>query len=366
MHAPAAESGTGVRRRWKVLALLGALAVLLHAGALSGLDWAWPQHELPGPLAAAMQVRALAQSPPAGVAASPVEVPAQVAALPLAVVPEPRTVARPAPAPAAPRPVLAVVEVPGAAPAVEQEPTPAVLLAVAAAPAKAASDVVPASTEEPIPVYRTRLPPAATLRYLMKRGSLQGNGEMLWRPQADRYELTLEGHLAGLTLLTQVSEGGLDTTGIAPRRFTDKRIRRPMTAANFQRDAGKITYSGPQTEYPLHAGAQDRLSWMIQLAGIVEADPSLGVAGAKVVMFVSGTHGDAGVWAFRCSGPEAATGAGGVAAIHFTREPRMPYDTTVEVWLDPKRHHLPVHASLRAGPNDDGLDLRLQDLSMPP
>jgi len=30
------------RRRWKALALLAALALLMHAGLLGGLRWAWP------------------------------------------------------------------------------------------------------------------------------------------------------------------------------------------------------------------------------------------------------------------------------------------------------------------------------------
>ena len=206
-----------------------------------------------------------------------------------------------------------------------------------------------------------------TLRYDMQRGGLRGNGELQWRPGADRYELKLEGQVAGLTILTQVSQGGFDGAGIAPQRFTDRRIRRPLTAANFQREAGKITFSGPQTEYPLHAGAQDRLSWMIQLGAVVAAEPALGIADAKVVMFVSGSHGDAGVWVFRCLGPDTVDSrSGSVAAIHFKREPRGQYDTTVDVWLDPKRHHLAVRALLRAGPNDDGLDLRLHDMDTAP
>ena len=356
-----------------MLAALGAVAVLLHASALSGLDWAWPERVLPPLPATPMQVRAVATIPAAPdvplVAALPMPVPPPAAAVPGLPRPVPKTAAAP-PAPA-PRPVVLVLATaPVSAPPVQELPA-VVAVAEAATPApvaaKAPAEAAPASAEETIPHYRTRLPPPVTLRYLMKRGQLQGNGEMSWRPQGERYELKLEGRLAGLTLLTQLSQGGLDAAGIAPLRFTDKRIRRPLTAANFQREAGKITYSGPQTEYPLHAGAQDRLSWMIQLAAIVEADPSLGVAGAKVVMFVTGSHGDAGVWVFRCSGPETAvTDAGGAAAIKFAREPRVLYDTTVEVWLDPKRYHLPVHASLRAGPNDDGLDLRLQDMSTSP
>ena len=349
MRGARAESGAAAGRRWKGLAVLAMLALLLHAGALSGIDWAWPQRAPAPQPASPMQVRALANAP-----AAPAEVRLEPAPT-LAVA-----------APAAPRP--AVRQVAAAAPP-DSPVVPAVTKA-AALPAPAEAPLAELATplsEESIPHYRTRLPPAVTLRYDMLRGRYQGNGELQWRPGADRYELRLEGRVAGLTVLTQLSQGGFDEDGIAPLRFTDRRLRRGLAAANFQREAGTITFSGPSSVYPLHAGAQDRLSWMIQLGAIVAAEPALGMPGAKIVVFVSGAHGDAGVWAFRCMGPDAVQSrAGSVAAIRFLREPRGPYDTTVEVWLDPQRHHLPVRAQLRAGSNDNSFDLRLQDMLTPP
>ena len=365
MHGAAPESGAEAGRRWKVLAALAALAVLLHASALSGVQWVWPQRDAPRLPKPAMQVRAVAPVPvPVSMLAEPMPVAPRVLSPPAALAPPPV----PKPALAAVRPAAkveaAAVQVAAAAPVASPPPLPPSLPTPVAAPVEA---VAAAAEETSIPTYRTQLPPAVTLRYDMQRGALHGNGELQWRPGTDRYELKLEGRVAGLTILTQVSQGGFDAAGIAPQRFTDRRIRRPLTAANFQREAGKITFSGPQTEYPLHAGAQDRLSWMIELGAVVAAEPALGVADAKVVMFVSGSHGDAGVWVFRCMGADAVDSrSGSVAAIRFKREPRGPYDTTVEVWLDPKRHHLPVRALLRAGPNDDGLDLRLQDMDTSP
>jgi Protein of unknown function (DUF3108) len=373
MHTAEPEPGADARRRWKVLAALAALAALLHASALSGLDWVWPQRDAPRLPAPAMQVRALAQSVAAVPELAPVAAPVLSAAPPVVAPPDLKVrvaLARPvapaegpaaAPALVAAAPAVLVAAAP--APTVAPPPAPS---PQAASPAPPEPAPAPAAKEETVPTYRTRLPPAVTLRYEMQRGALRGSGELQWRPSADRYELKLEGRVAGLTVLTQLSEGGFDAAGIAPLRFTDRRIRRPLTAANFQRDVGKITFSGPQTQYPLHAGSQDRLSWMIELGAVVAAEPALGVEGAKVVMFISGSHGDADVWAFRCMGPDAVDLRGGsVATLRFKREPRGPYDTTVEVWLDPKRHHLPVRAMLRAGPNDDGFELHLQDMETP-
>ena len=364
MHDVDVDARAENRRRWKWLGVLSVAALLLHAAAFSGLDWSWPQ--LPAvPLpAATMRVRVFDIAPPVAQA---------VAMAPVAEPPKPVAAARPVPAkPAVPRPkplpapvAVAVAAPPtAAAPPASDAPGVPVQLALTTPQTSTAPAPPPdRMADEAIPHYRTRLPPAMTLRYEMQRGLLRGTGDLSWLPQGDRYELRLEARVAGLAVLTQVSTGGFDADGVAPVRFTDQRLRRAKTAANFQRAAGTITFSGPATEFALRAGAQDRLSWMVQLAAIVAAEPQLGLPGAKVAMYVVGTHGDAGVWVFRCIGTEAvATGAGTIDAIKFMREPREAYDTTVQVWLDPRRHYLPVLAMLKSGPNDEGYELRLQEV----
>jgi hypothetical protein len=201
------------------------------------------------------------------------------------------------------------------------------------------------------------------LRYELRHGLLRGTGELAWRPRDDRYELSLDARVDGLALLAQVSSGGFDAAGLAPLRFTDRRLRRAATAANFQRAAGKISYSGAGGEFPLHPGIQDRLSWMVQLAAIVAAEPGLAQPGARVLMHVTGSRGDLGLWVFRCSGPEAVAARGAsTAAIKYVREPREAHDVAVQVWLDPQQHALPVRALQTAGPGDAGYELRLLEI----
>ena len=45
--------------------------------------------------------------------------------------------------------------------------------------------------------------------------------------------------------------------------------------------------------------------------------------------------------------------------------PREAYDTTIQVWLDPNRNHLPVRATQKSGGNDEGYELRLLELTAP-
>ena len=363
-----------IRRGWR-LGALSAAALLLHAAVLGGAQWVWPSATAVPPPGAAMQVRVVERSPSPGIVvavpheaeapAVPVEpaAPAVVAApsRPLAQV---KRIASLASATAVVRATpVSTMSSPGAAVEALPEAAPARFAVVAAA---AAASAPPSMAEdEEIPHYRTRLPPPGTLRYEVSRGLLRGTGELAWRPQSDRYELTLDFKLSGLTILSQTSTGGFDAAGLAPIRFTDQRLRRGMVAANFQRAADKITYSGSSREFALRAGAQDRLSWMIQLAAIVAAEPQRARPGGKVLMYVTGANGDASVWVFRCIGPEPIEARGGpVDAIKFVREPREANDTSVQVWLDPKQHDLPVRATQKSGPGDDGYELRLLEATL--
>jgi hypothetical protein len=266
------------------------------------------------------------------------------------------------------------------APPSEPELNPPPLESAAAAPMPAASEVAalqpsaaatpasapasaPAAAGEgaPPPLYTTQLPPTATLRYELRRGRLTGSGDLHWRPEAGRYTLRLEGSVVGLNVLTQLSEGALDAHGLAPTRFTDQRARRAAVAANFEREAGRIRFSGPSTEVPWQPGVQDRLSWMMQLAAVAAADPALLAEGRRITLQVVGARGDASMWSFRSLGKEALTTFGvTVDTVHLLREPRSPYDTRVEVWLDPARHHLPIRATLGTG-DEDRLELRLRE-----
>lgn len=258
--------------------------------------------------------------------------------------------------PTAPR-----TEVAGAAEALKPAVTAEVQTASAAQPA-AVEPKPGAEVNDPPPVYPFRVPPPATLRYVMGRGPVTGEGELRWQHDGRAYELRLEGRVPLLgTLLTQVSRGGFDAAGLAPERHTDRRRRRAEQAANFQRDAGLVTFSGSSAEYPLVRGAQDRVSWMLQLAGIAQAWRGPLAAGEHISFFVVSARGDGDVWSFRVLGNEAVDlPVGPTQAVKLLREPRKPYDTKVEVWLDPQRHYLPVRARL-TDTNGDPLELRLQD-----
>ena len=260
------------------------------------------------------------------------------------------------PSRAADMPTVAVAEAPAGAAADIGEAQPP------AAPAAAGARLpLLAPGDEPPPLYRTQLPPSATLHYQVRRGFQRGTGLIRWAVAGDRYRLVLEAQVAGLTLLMQTSEGDIGANGLAPVRFLDRRARRSAQAANFRRDDGRITFSGTGVEWPLLAGSQDRLSWMIQLAGIAAAEPERLVEGGRITMVVIGARGDAGVWALSYAGRETIeTVRGTVHAVKLVRAGRSAYDTSAEIWLDPERSYLPVHATLRNNAGASEYDLLLE------
>lgn len=264
---------------------------------------------------------------------------------------------------------LAVMPKQPAAPVAQSGSSPtASTQAAAPAPEPAAAS----ATADSVPVYATKVPAPVTLQYRMRRGILHGNAELTWRLDAvGGYEARLEARASGIALLTQVSQGGIDAAGLAPLRFTDKRVRRGTVAANIQRDphngAGRITFSGSEPELALHAGTQDRLSWMVQLAAIASAAPQLLAARGKIAMHVIGARGDAAVWQFQSSGEETlGVSPAALRAFRLQRLPQGPYDTQVDVWLDATPPHWPVRAHWRSGPQDPGMEMWRIDVAEPP
>lgn len=217
----------------------------------------------------------------------------------------------------------------------------------------------------PPPLYATQLPAPALLLYRLQRGALSGHARLNWQQDGQRYALQFDAqaHLnAGAArrappLIEQRSSGQLDVNGLAPDRYTDRRRHRAMQAANFQRDAGRISFSGPSVEYPAWAGAQDRLGTLVQLAAIYNAAAH---PPAEVTLFVVGARGGAGLWTFKLLGTEQlVTPLGEVSTLYLRREPERREDLRVEVWLDPARSHWPVRILSTPMRGGDPLELTL-------
>lgn len=213
-------------------------------------------------------------------------------------------------------------------------------------------------------VYPTRIARSFTVLYQMQRGGIRGSGEFAWKRTGDAYEAHLKGTVAGLALINWASRGGFDADGVAPERYVEKRLTKSAREALFVRAESKIDFSGSAPDIALMPGAQDRVSWLVQLQAILTADPDKAKTGGQVVIPVVGTRGRAETWIFEASGAESIkTPAGTLRTQKLTRALRKPDDTRAEVWVEPARQFLPVRIRLTLPPFDAPLDMTLVDVS---
>ena len=201
------------------------------------------------------------------------------------------------------------------------------------------------------------IPGSVRLRYdvaAQARGlSWQAQAQLYWRHDGDTYEARLEVTAPFLPTRTQSSTGRITADGLAPTRFSDK--SRSEEATHFERDKGKLTFSSNRPDAPLLAGAQDRLSVLLQLGAMIAGDPSRFPPATSITVQTASTR-EADPWLFTVEAEEQLQLPGGsLRALKLTRNPRREFDHKVELWLAPGMDYVPVRLRLTQ-PNGDWLD----------
>ncbi|MFL6672175.1 MAG: DUF3108 domain-containing protein [Massilia sp.] len=236
--------------------------------------------------------------------------------------------------------------------------TAAMLLAATVAGAWAAD-------EHPAVKRPIDLPPSADLSYDLtakQRGfGLSGEALITWRAGDGKYSVLAESRVALLGKLTENrSQGAIDSFGLAPAEFYEKRFRKDPTTSAFNRDSKTLTFSEGKESYPLKGGEQDRASVTWQLAAVARAAGDKFRPGSTWPFFVAGRR-DAQAWTFRVVKREKVhTGLGEVEAVQVTREP-LPdaQGQSLDIWLAPSQEWYPVKLRF----TDDDKDYVEQTLS---
>jgi len=225
------------------------------------------------------------------------------------------------------------------------------------------------------PVYATRPPPSATLHYALAQAGVAsasaGRAELEWRRDADGYTLRLAAAIDGRPPREWESSGRFDAAGVAPLRLVERERGRDRRGLAFDRIAGQVHFSGAPGTPAVASGAQDRWSWVAQLAAIAEAQAGRGPPPDHWDMQVAGLRGDLERWTFRVLPPGdpppelqgndlSRLGDRAPALLHVLRATDQPYDLRIEAWLAPSLHHLPagLRLSTPPGPWSQSLWLR--------
>jgi hypothetical protein len=183
-------------------------------------------------------------------------------------------------------------------------------------------------------------------------------GDLVWLQDGSSYDARLSLKFLFKTIRSQHSTGQIGATGIEPARFSES--RKGEVASHFLRDQGQVMFSNNAPSVPLLPGAQDRLSVVMQLGGMLAGDPARYPAGSRISVQTVGPR-EAGVWVFNIEGEEKMTvPAGDYAVRKLTRNPRREFDDKVEIWLAPAMGYLPVRMKLTQ-PNGDFADMQLRE-----
>lgn len=174
------------------------------------------------------------------------------------------------------------------------------------------------------------------------------------------YRLYTEGRASGLMAwfyrgaLVQLSSGTIGAHGLTTQRYLEKRGERAARETTIDPASGEVVFdAGRRAAAP--AGLQDKLSVLMQLALLRQAQPERFTAGAAIELPMLATSGiDHTPW--RVLGDEVVTtDIGPVPAVRLTRRTADPRDPVIDVWLALDARLFPVR--LRATePNGRSLD----------
>lgn len=201
-----------------------------------------------------------------------------------------------------------------------------------------------------------RLAGPASWRYRLRQGGQDGEALLEWQPQADgRYSLRLTRRIGERALPAQESLGRTGIAGLAPERFALQRGGQDRQAVNFDAEGRRVSFSASPAQLELPEGTQDRLSWWLQLAAMVQAAPT---PGGRWRVWVAGVRGELREWVFEA----VDTGSVDGGTLHLRRQPLGPHDPGIDLWLDPARGYWPVR--LRQGdPETRGFEITLADVN---
>ncbi|MFZ6677421.1 DUF3108 domain-containing protein [Undibacterium sp. Tian12W] len=351
MNATAPQFDTMLLTRQNMLFL--TLAVLLHLFVLYGLDRdVMPDKPRLQENPIAVQLRDIPEqteqknvspAPKPGPQAAPEAKPPAAVKKTVAplISPEPEPALAPEPAPVVPVEVKDNTPVPAA----ETKPE------VKAEEASGTPGQDSSNTEGP-QTYPVRAPQTGTIsmrivRTEPNRSPVYGDGEINWEFKTGRYKMsinaTLDLLLTSINLYQMHSEGLIDTYGITPATSSEKRRNRSETATHFDHQKKSVSFSSSNKTAEIKDGAQDKASFLMQLAGIGYADPEKFQTGREIRLQVAEER-DVTTFVFIVTAyEEVETKAGKFMAWHIVRPP-LPgsYNSKLEVWLSPDQHWYPV------------------------
>ena len=374
-------------RRKKIAVLIGAtaLALLLHALALTWLRWQMQPPSVLRDVAPTFYTRTLAPEQPA---APPAAAPAPPAAKPANRVAQARlgpaatqTRAKPArPRASAPARRVAQSAPPASAPAPqtpppaqtgEAEPPASAALAAASAqpplePASAENIATAAEPPASSPAgddmgYLQSWPPDTRLRYRLGgnyRGELHGNAQVLWQREGARYQAVIDMDVGFLLSTRFTSQGEITAAGLQPQAY-EEQIRQKRRGVRIEPES-VLLEKGQRVPRP--SDVQDSASQFLELGHRMATGQIKLQAGGQIDFWLA-RPGGVDQWTYDVIGEETVylPRLGPVSAFHLKPRPiaKPRGNIQAEMWFAPTLQYLPVRIRITQG-EDNYLDLLVE------
>jgi hypothetical protein len=240
-----------------------------------------------------------------------------------------------------------------------------------------------ASDSQAAPLPVTPAPPAArpvdaVLEYRVTAldpkkpdQSFVGDGTLSFHSDVDHYRATLRARItfliASFTLISSESVGQVASDGLEPQQYTETPRNKPTSTVTFKRDAsGSSLVSFSQSaDLPNAApGVQDRLTILLQVGALMQANSLLKQAGARFSIPVAGLKGNIDLWNFAVQGLEPVhADIGTIEGWHVSRVLRPgSNDRGVEVWVSNQSPSIPLRVRY-SEPDGSTIDLLLASQS---
>ena len=188
------------------------------------------------------------------------------------------------------------------------------------------------------------LPPSALLSYSLsgqeKGINYQASGELRWQRNDNAYAMSLSVKAFLLGSRHWRSVGQINTTGLAPTRFSDS--WRSERAAHFDRPNQRIVFSNNAPTVPLQPGAQDQVSLYVQLAAAMAQSGQRMPPGTRL-QIQTATVRDALPWLLTLDKLETLQLDGqSLQTVKWVCQPRNRFDAQVEFWVSAAHDWLPA------------------------
>lgn len=188
------------------------------------------------------------------------------------------------------------------------------------------------------------LPPSALLSYRLtgqeKGLNYHASGELRWQRNDSAYAMSLSVKAFLLGSRHWRSVGQINTTGLAPTRFSDS--WRSERATHFDRPNQRIVFSSNAPTVPLQPGAQDQVSLYVQLAAAMTQSGGRWQPGTRL-QIQTATVRDALPWLLTLEKRETLQVEGqSLQAFKWVCQPRNRFDAQVEFWVSAAHDWLPA------------------------